>query len=139
MDLEALKKHFPHRFRNPQVHPSVFLAGGSQVHGDVTIGEESSVWFNTVLRGDVNFIRIGKRTNVQDLTMVHVSFEGNPTIIGDSVTIGHSVTLHACTIGNFSLVGMGSLILDEAELGELVLLGAGSLVTQKTKIPSGTL
>jgi gamma-carbonic anhydrase len=106
------------------------------VLGDVTIGKESSLWFNSVVRGDVNYIRIGEKTNIQDLTLIHESYKKAPTIIGNSVTIGHSVVLHACTVGDFSLVGMGSVILDEAELGEYVLLGAGSLVTQGTKIPA---
>ncbi len=119
----------------PVIPKSVFCARGSIILGDVEIGEESSVWFNTVLRGDVQFIRIGKQTNIQDLTMVHVSWGSYPTVIGDGVTIGHSCVIHACTIGNYSLVGMGSTILDGAELGEFVLLGAGSLVTQRTIIP----
>lgn len=126
---------FPHLGKKPQIAPSAFIATGAHVMGDVTLGKESSVWFNSVLRGDVNFIRVGERTNIQDLTMVHVTSEGNPTIIGNDVTIGHSCVIHACTIKDFALIGMGSLILDEAEIGEYVLLGAGSLVTQRMKIP----
>ncbi len=137
-ELSELQKLFPHRYLEPRVDPTAFIAPGAQIYGDVWIGKESSVWFNSVLRGDVNYIRIGERTNIQDLTMVHVSHEGNPTIIGEGVTIGHSVVLHACRIGNYSLIGMGSVILDEAEIGEYVMLGAGSLVTQRTKIPAGT-
>lgn len=129
------KQRFPHRFNETIIHPSAWIAPGAHVHGDVHIGEESSVWFNSVLRGDVNYIRIGARTNIQDLSMVHVTHHGDPTIIGDNVTVGHSCVLHACKIGNFSLIGMGSCILDGAEIGDFVLLGAGSLVTQKTKIP----
>lgn len=87
------------------------------------------------MRADVNFIKIGEKTNIQDMTLIHESYKKNPTVIGNSVTIGHSVVLHACTIGDFSLVGMGSVIQDEAELGDFVLLGAGSLVTPGTKIP----
>lgn len=102
------------------------------------IGEWSGIWFNTVARGDVNYIRIGARTNIQDLSLIHVTSQGNPTIIGDDVTVGHSCVIHACTVGNFSLVGMGSVLLDGAELGEFVLLGAGSLVTANTKIPPYT-
>lgn len=133
-----LKKHFPFRYQPPKIDPSVFLAPGSHVHGDVWIGKESSIWFNCVLRGDVNYIRVGERTNIQDMSLVHVSYQANPTIIGNDVTVGHSVVLHACTIGNFALIGMGSVILDEAEIGDYVLLGAGSLVTQGTKIPPRT-
>lgn len=138
-DLQGdLKTLYPFKYRTPKISPSVFLAPGSHVVGDVEIGDGASIWFNTVLRGDVNFIRVGERTNIQDLTMVHVSFRANPTLIGSDVTVGHSSILHACTIGNFALIGMGSVVLDEAEIGDFVLLGAGSLVTQKTKIPSGT-
>lgn len=138
-DLQGdLKTLYPHKFTKPRIHPTVYLAPGSQVSGDVEVGQDSSIWYNTVLRGDVNFIRVGERTNIQDLTMVHVSFRTHPTIIGNDVTIGHSCVVHACTIGDFALIGMGSLILDGAEIGELVLLGAGSLVTGNTKIPPGT-
>lgn len=136
LNLEELKTIFPHRYQQPQIDPSVFIAPGSHVIGDVTIGKESSVWFNCVLRGDVNFIRIGEKTNIQDLSLIHESYRKNPTIIGNSVTVGHSVVLHACTVGDFCLLGMGSIVLDGAELGDYVLLGAGSLVTQGTKLPS---
>lgn len=136
-ELERLKKHFPHRFTEPKIDPSVFLAPGSHVLGDVTIGKDSSVWFNTVIRADVCYVRIGEKTNIQDCSLIHESFPSTPVIIGDGVTVGHSVTLHACKIGNYSLIGMGSTILDGAEIGDFVLLGAGSLVTPGTKIPSG--
>lgn len=136
--IETLKKLYPFRYKTPQIDKSVFLATGSQVIGDVVLGKNSSVWFNTVIRGDVNYIRIGEGTNIQDLSMIHVSFESFPTIIGNFVTVGHSVLLHACTVGNYSLIGMGSCVLDGAEIGDEVLLGAGSLVTQGTKIPSGS-
>ncbi len=135
LDLKAM---FPHRFRDPKVHASALVAPGAHVYGDVEIGEDSSIWFNTVLRGDVNYIRVGKRTNIQDCSLVHVAFKAYPCLIGDDVTIGHSAVIHACTIGNSSLIGMGSQILDGAEIGDFVLLGAGSLVTPKMKIPSGS-
>ncbi len=135
VDLKAM---FPHRFQTPKVHPSAFIAPGAHVYGDLEIGEESSIWFNSVLRGDVNYIRVGKRTNIQDCTLVHVAYKAYPCIIGDDVTIGHSAVIHACSIGNTTLIGMGSQILDGAEIGDFVLLGAGSLVTPKMKIPSGT-
>ncbi len=122
--------------KNPTVvDPSVFVAEGVRLVGDVQVGKDSSVWYNAVLRGDVNYIRIGERTNIQDLSLIHVSYGGHPTIVGNDVTVGHSVVLHACTVGDFSLVGMGSVVLDGAELGEYVFLGAGSLVTPRTKIP----
>lgn len=135
VDLKAM---FPHRFQKPKVDPSAFIAPGAHIYGDLEIGEESSIWFNTVLRGDVNYIRVGKRTNIQDCSLVHVAYKAYPCIIGDDVTIGHSAVIHACSIGNTTLIGMGSQILDGAEIGDFVLLGAGSLVTPKMKIPSGT-
>jgi len=135
LTLEELKAHFPHRYKQPSIDPSVFVAPGSHVIGDVSIGKLSSIWFNCVIRGDVNYIRIGEKTNIQDLTLIHESYKKSPTIIGNSVTVGHSVVLHACKVGDFNLIGMGSIVLDEAELGDYVLLGAGSLVTQGTKIP----
>lgn len=136
--LSDLKKRFPHRYQEVKIAPSAFVAPGVQIVGDVQVGEDSSIWHNAVLRGDVNYIRVGARTNIQDLSLVHVSHETYPTIIGSDVTIGHSVIVHACTIGNFVLVGMGSIIMDGAEIGDYVIIGAGSLVTQKTKIPSGS-
>ena len=133
-----LKRDYPHRFQSPKIDPTAMILPGVQLHGDVYVGRESSLWFNSVVRGDVNYIRIGERTNIQDLSMIHVSYKASPAILGNDVTIGHSVVLHACTIGNFVLVGMGSVILDDAEIGDYVIIGAGSLVTQRTKIPSGT-
>ncbi len=133
-----LKRDYPHRFQSPKVHPSALILPGVQLHGDVELGADSSVWFNSVVRADVNYIRIGERTNIQDLSMIHVSYKASPTLIGNDVTIGHSVVLHACTIKNFVLVGMGTVVLDDAEIGDFVIIGAGSLVTQKTKIPSGS-
>lgn len=132
-----MRELYPHFHQSPQINPTVFLAEGSRVYGDVHIGKDSSIWFNTVIRGDVNYIRIGERTNIQDLSLVHVSYETFPTIIGDDVTVGHSAIIHACKIGNCTLIGMGSTVLDGAEIGDFVLLGAGSLVTQNTKMPSG--
>ena len=139
MDELELKKHYPHCYETPQIADSVFVAPGAHVYCDVHIGELSSVWFNTVIRGDVNHIRIGRETNIQDNSMVHVAYKKYPCLIGDRVTIGHNAIIHACQIGNTSLVGMGACILDGAEIGDYVVIGAGSLVTQKSKIPSGTL
>ncbi len=134
-----MTEKYPHKFNPSKIHPTAFCAPGSHVIGDVHIGAESSLWFNSILRGDVNFIRVGDRTNIQDLTMVHVSYQASPCIIGNDVTVGHSCVLHACTVKDFALIGMGSIILDDAEIGEFVMLGAGSLVTQRTKIPPRTL
>jgi len=132
------KRDYPHRFVSPKIHPSALIFPGVQLWGDVEVGADSSIWFNSVLRGDVNYIRIGERTNIQDLSMVHVSYHASPTIIGNDVTIGHSVVLHACTIRDFALIGMGSCVQDDVEIGEFVMLGAGSLVTPRTKIPPRT-
>ena len=137
-EMEKLRRMFPHKFRNPRIDPSAFIAEGARISGDVEIGAESSIWYNCALRGDVNSIRIGRRTNIQDLSLIHVTHDGHSVTVGDNVTVGHSVILHACTVGNFALVGMGSVILDGAEIGEYALLGAGSLVTQGKKIPPRT-
>lgn len=123
----------------PQIHETAFLASGCRIVGDVTIGAYSSIWFNAVIRGDVNKVIIGKETNIQDQSMIHVTHNGLPTIIGDRVTVGHMVMLHACQIGNRSLIGMGAIILDGAEIGESCLVGAGSLVTQGKKFPAGSM
>ena len=126
---------------SPKIHETCFLASQSVVIGDVEIGEESSVWFNTVIRGDVHTIRIGKMTNIQDLSLVHVTNREAPkpanTVIGDEVTIGHRVIVHGCTIGNRCLIGMGSVILDGAVIEDDCIIGAGALVTPNTRIPAG--
>jgi carbonic anhydrase/acetyltransferase-like protein (isoleucine patch superfamily) len=125
--------------KRPIVHPSAFLAEQSAVIGDVVIGEESSIWFNTTVRADQMPIRIGARSNVQDNSVVHVTTDVAGTVIGDEVTVGHRVILHACSIGNRVLVGMGSIVLDLAVIEDDVLLAAGSLVTPRTVLPSGWL
>jgi carbonic anhydrase/acetyltransferase-like protein (isoleucine patch superfamily) len=117
----------------------VWIAPSAEVIGDVEIGEESSIWFGAVVRGDLDSIRIGVRSNVQDLSMIHVRGGELGTVIGDDVTVGHSVVLHACTLGNRVLVGMHAVILDGAVVGDDVLIAAGSLVTPGTRIPSGVL
>jgi len=130
---------FPH-LAIPFVPPaSVFIAPTAVILGDVTLGEDSSVWYHTVIRGDVNRIRIGRRTNIQDLCMIHVSTGTYPTEIGDDVTVGHQATLHGCTVRDRVLVGMGAIILDGAVVGEDCIVGAGTLVTGGTVIPPGSL
>jgi len=130
---------------SPVVGNRVYLHPSAQVIGDVKLGEDSSVWCNTVLRGDVNRIVIGRGTNVQDLTVGHVSHktpekpEGSPLIVGDYVTVGHSVILHGCTIGNECLIGIGTIILDDAVIPDRVVIGAGSLVTQGKTLESSML
>ncbi|MBI2082971.1 MAG: gamma carbonic anhydrase family protein [Deltaproteobacteria bacterium] len=128
-----------HHGVTPKIHPSVFLAEGVVVIGDVVIGEDSSIWPNTVLRGDVNSIRIGPRTNIQDLSVCHVETGTWPLIIEDEVTVGHRVVLHGCHIKSRCLIGIGSIIMNGAVIGEESLVGAGSLVTEKMIIPPRTL
>lgn len=130
---------FPYLDLNPKLDDTVYLAPGSKIIGDVTIGEHSSIWFNTVVRGDVNYITIGKMTNVQDLSMLHVTKDTHPLIIGDNVTIGHSVTLHGCTLKNNCFIGMGATILDGAVVEENSMVAAGALVKQNFIVPYGKL
>jgi carbonic anhydrase/acetyltransferase-like protein (isoleucine patch superfamily) len=123
----------------PKVADTAFIADGAHIIGDVQIGEHSSVWFNCVLRGDVSPIRIGENSNIQDGTIIHVTSDQYPTLIGNRVTVGHGLILHGCQIKDGSLIGIGSIILDEAEIGEQCLIAAGSLVTPGTKIPPRSL
>jgi len=125
--------------RYPQIGRGVFLAETCALIGDVVIGDESSVWYGTVLRGDVMPIRIGARTSVQDGTVIHVTSERFGTTVGDDCTVGHAVILHACTVEDHCLIGMGSTILDGARIGRGSLVGAGALVTPGTDIPPGSL
>jgi gamma-carbonic anhydrase len=120
---------------SPQIAPTAFIEQSAQIIGDVHIGEHSSVWFNCVLRGDVYHIRVGESTNIQDGTVVHVTNGRFATVIGNRVTIGHSVVLHGCTIKDRSLVGIGAIILDDVTIGEESFIAAGSLVTPGTVIP----
>jgi carbonic anhydrase/acetyltransferase-like protein (isoleucine patch superfamily) len=123
----------------PRLHETVFVEQSAQVIGDVEIGKDSSIWFNSVVRGDVNYIRIGERTNVQDSCVLHVTRDTHPLIIGSDVTIGHSVTLHGCTVKDRCLIGMGAKLLDGAEIGEDSIVGAGCVVTEGTKVPPRSL
>ncbi|ENQ3080441.1 gamma carbonic anhydrase [Bacillus sp. WLY-B-L8] len=129
---------YPYKDKNPKIADSAFIADYVTITGDVTIGEESSIWFNTVIRGDVSPTIIGDRTNIQDQCTLHQSPK-YPLILEDDVTIGHQVILHSCTVKKDALIGMGSIILDGAEIGEGAFIGAGSLVSQGKKIPPNTL
>ena len=142
----------PHHGQWPKVHETAFVAPSADLIGEVEIGERSSVWFQVVIRGDVNTIRIGARTNIQDQSMLHVTRpnqagegkgpgdgKGSSLVIGDDVTVGHRVTLHGCRIGNRVLIGMGAIIMDDAEIGDDCIVGAGALVTKGTKVPPGHL
>src|SRR3954451_4649994 len=106
----------------PKIHPSVFVAGDAMVIGDVEIGEDSSVWFGSVVRGDVNYIRIGARTNIQDMTMIHVASKTHPTVLEDEITIGHRVTLHGCHVESRCLIGIGAILLDGVRVGNNSLI-----------------
>ena len=128
-----------YRSIHPTVHPSAFVDASAQVIGDVHVGAESSVWMNVVVRGDVHYIRIGARTNIQDLTMVHVMRETNPTAIGDNVTIGHGAVVHGCTIEDRCLIGMGAILLNGCVIGTGSIVAAGTLVPEGTVIPAGSM
>jgi len=123
----------------PDMHPSVFVAENAAVIGDVEIGEDSSIWFGSVVRGDVNYIRIGARTNIQDNSVIHVSGGTHPTVLGDEITVGHRVLLHGCTVENRCLIGMGAILMDGVHVGEECLVGAGSLLTPGTIVPPRSL
>lgn len=123
--------------KKPKIDKNVFVAPGSYVVGDVQIGSKSNIWFNVVIRGDVEKIRIGKNTNIQDLTMVHCTTKGFGTTIGSNVTIGHNCVIHDCTINDNSLIGMSSTILDGAVVEKNSMLAAGSLLTQGKIVKSG--
>ena len=127
------------RGQKPQLDPSVYVAENASIIGDVHIGAGSSIWFGAVLRGDVHSIRIGNETSIQDNTVIHVTHERFATQVGDRVTVGHSVTLHGCTIGNLCIIGMGSTVLDQVEVGDQCIVGAGALLTPGTKVPKGHL
>ncbi len=126
---------FPYNNIWPQIHETAFIAPSADVIGDVTMGPGSSIWFKVVVRGDVHSIRIGARTNIQDQSVLHVTLGVCPLEIGDEVTVGHGAILHGCKIGNGTLVGMGAIILDEAEIGEESIVGANALVTERKKFP----
>lgn len=128
------------KFKNylPIVHEETFIADNATLIGDVTIGKGASIWFNSVLRGDYDKIVIGEYSNIQDGVIVHTD-AGNPTIVGNYVTIGHGAILHGCKINDKALIGMGAIILDGAEIGEGAIVGAGSVVTAGTKVPPNTL
>ena len=137
-----------HKFKNitPKIGNKTWIAPSADVIGDVECGEDCSIWFGCVVRGDVHYIKIGNRVNIQDLSMIHVTHykkadrsDGNPTIIGDDVTIGHRVMLHGCVIEDACLIGMSATILDGAVIGKESIVGAGSLVTKNKKFPPRSL
>jgi gamma-carbonic anhydrase len=123
----------------PKLHASVFLAEGAKIIGDVEIGEDSGIWFNVVIRGDVNSIRIGSRTNVQDNSVLHVTTKTAPLHIGSNITIGHSAVLHGCTIDDYCLIGMGAIVLDRAHIHQNSMVAAGAIVLEGFEVPEGML
>jgi gamma-carbonic anhydrase len=132
---ERLRRHL---HRSPDTARAAFIAPGADIMGDVTLGQDSSVWYRCVLRGDINSITVGDGTNLQDGTIVHLADDAGVTI-GARCTIGHRALIHACTIGDDCLIGMAAVILDHARIGPRCLIGAGSLVTKGTEIPEGSL
>ncbi len=137
--LEDEKKLFPYLNFFPKLGKNVFLASGAKIIGNVDIGSDSSIWYNTVVRGDVHYIKIGTMTNIQDCSMLHVTNGVYPLNIGDMVTVGHSVTLHGCTLHDLCLIGMGAVILDGAVVEQQSIVAAGAVVTPKFVVPSGKL
>ncbi len=129
----------PYDGKAPRLAASAFLAEGTVVVGDVELGEESSLWFGTIVRGDVNHVRIGARTNVQDMCVVHVTSRTHPTVVGDDVPVGHRAVLNGCTIKDRCLVGIGAIVLDGAVVGPDAMIGAGALVAPGTVVPPRTL
>jgi gamma-carbonic anhydrase len=139
--IEEVKEQKLFAYKNlfPSIDESVFLASGVKIIGEVEIGVNSSVWYNCVIRGDVHYVKIGNDTNIQDLSMLHVTNNRYPLIIGNKVTIGHSVKLHGCTIQDLSLIGIGAIVLDGAVIEEMSLVAAGTVVRPGFVVPSGKL
>jgi len=129
----------PYKGINPKIHQTAYIEDSAQIIGDVTIGEYSSVWCNAVLRGDVHYIRIGEKTNVQDNCVLHVTHETYPLVVGSGVTVGHGAILHAATIKDHCLIGMGAKVLDNATVGSYSLVAAGALVLEGFEVPEGVL
>ena len=129
----------PYQNISPKIHESVLIAEGAYIIGDVEIGKDSSIWFNTVVRGDVNYIRIGERTNIQDLTMVHVTYKKFPAFIGNDVSVGHSAVIHGCKIKDYVVIGMGAKLLDDSTISSFSIVAAGSVVKEGFVVPEGTL
>ena len=130
---------YSYKNHTPSIHPTAFIAPSAEVIGDVQIGKDTSIWFQCLIRGDVNSIRIGENCNIQDMTLIHVARDEFPVSLGNNISIGHRVTLHGCTLKDFSFVGMGATLMDGVELGEYSFVAAGSLVTPGKKIPAGVL
>ncbi len=141
MIYESEKRYsiISYKGKEPKIHASAFICDGVRIIGDVEIGEDVSIWFNSVVRGDVHFIRIGNRTNIQDMSMLHVTNDVHPLIIEEDVSIAHSVSLHGCTLKKGCLIGIGAMVLDGATVGEGALVAAGALVREGFEVPPYTL
>jgi carbonic anhydrase/acetyltransferase-like protein (isoleucine patch superfamily) len=133
------QKIFPYKNLLPKLDESVFLASGVKIIGDVEIGARSSVWYNSVIRGDIHYIKIGTDTNIQDCSMLHVTHDKYPVNIGNKVTIGHSAKLHGCTVNDLCLIGIGAVLLDGSVVEENGMVAAGTVVTPGFIVPSGKL
>jgi carbonic anhydrase/acetyltransferase-like protein (isoleucine patch superfamily) len=125
--------------KRPAIPATAFIAPGVDIIGDVTLGEDTGVWFGSVVRGDIHYIRIGRRTNIQDNCTIHVTEHDYPTGVGDEVTVGHNVILHGCTIGDRCLIGMGAVVMDDVEVGDGSLVAAGAVVIPGTRVEPGSL
>jgi len=130
---------YTYKSKSPLIHSTAFIAPSADIIGDVTVGPNSSIWFNVTIRGDVHYIKIGDGTSVQDNSMLHVTNGKYPLNLGNNVTIAHSVTLHGCTINDNTLIGMGTIILDDAEIGENSIVAAGSLIREGKHFSPGVL
>ncbi len=137
--ISASASIHPYGDQFPRIADDVFVADGARIIGDVEIGARGSIWYNTVVRGDVNYIRIGESTNIQDNSMLHVTHDTAPLIIGSGVTVGHSVTLHGCIVEDYCLIVIGAIVLDHARVSTHSFVAAGAVVTPKTVVPEGTL
>lgn len=131
--IEAVNK------KMPQVDPTAFVAPGAVVLGDVELGPQASVWYGCVLRGDINWIKVGAKTNLQDGTIVHVAHRGQGTSVGSEVVVGHRVVLHSCTVGDQALIGIGAVVLDRAQIGAGAIVAAGAVVPPGMEVPPGAL
>src|SRR5258707_4530360 len=129
----------PFKNISPKIHETAFITEDAIVIGDVEVGEDASIWFGSIVRGDVNYIRIGARTNIQDGTIIHVSSKTHPTVLEDEITVGHRVTLHGCYVERGCLIGIGAILLDGVRVGADYLIAAGRLLTHGTESPPGSL
>jgi len=130
---------YPYNGFFPQIADNVFIADGVRIAGDVIIEKDAGIWYNTVIRGDVHYVRIGEQTNIQDNCMLHVTHDTAPLVVGKGVTVGHSAILHGCTVQDYSLIGMGAIVLDKAVVEDHALVAAGAVVRPGFTVPSGTL